>query len=109
MKVSKAKEYTIIVGNEWLKKTKTLLDYELCKLIITCSKKPIVIKYYHWTIPLISKQNQEDKQLDELDNKKSDEKKDQKKTAELAYIIFTNNNKPLNNIKADKEGIIVTS
>ncbi|KAG9297675.1 hypothetical protein G9A89_011190 [Geosiphon pyriformis] len=39
MEVSKAKKYTIIVDNEWLKKAKVLLDYELCKLIIRCDSK----------------------------------------------------------------------
>ncbi|KAG9300008.1 hypothetical protein G9A89_009736 [Geosiphon pyriformis] len=57
MKVFKAKEYTIIVGNEWLKKVKALLDYKLCKLIIRCDEKPIVVKCHYWTTPPVSKQN----------------------------------------------------
>ncbi|KAG9305208.1 hypothetical protein G9A89_010716 [Geosiphon pyriformis] len=110
MEVFKAKEYTIIVGNEWLKKTKALLDYELCELTIKCGEKPIVVKYCHWTTPLVLKQNQEEKQLNESDDDKSDKKKDQKeqeKTAELTYTIFTSNGKPLDNVKADKKGIII--
>ncbi|KAG9303105.1 hypothetical protein G9A89_005063 [Geosiphon pyriformis] len=94
MEVSKTKEYTIIVGNKWLKKTKALLDYELCELTIRC----------------VSKQNQEEEQSDESDNDKSNDEEDQEKpeeTAELAYTIFTNNGKPLDNVKADKEGIMV--
>ncbi|KAG9299083.1 hypothetical protein G9A89_020396 [Geosiphon pyriformis] len=92
MEVSKAKEYTIIVGNEWLKKTKALLDYELCELTIRCNEKPIVVKYYYWTTSLSN---------DEEDQKKQEE------TTKLAYTIFINNGKPLNNIKADKERIMV--
>ncbi|KAG9299132.1 hypothetical protein G9A89_020445 [Geosiphon pyriformis] len=79
MEVSEAKEYTIIVGNEWLKKTKALLDYE----------------FYE--------------QLDELDDEESNEKKDQEETVELTYIIFISNSKPLNNIKADRKKIIVNN
>ncbi|KAG9294433.1 hypothetical protein G9A89_001938 [Geosiphon pyriformis] len=60
IKVSEAKEYIIIVNNKWLKKTKVLLDYELCELTIRC----------------VLKQNQEDEQLDKLDDKESNEKKD---------------------------------
>ncbi|KAG9293413.1 hypothetical protein G9A89_009137 [Geosiphon pyriformis] len=71
MKVSEAKEYTIIVGNEWLKKAKALLNYELCKLIIRC------------------------------------EQEEPEETAKLAYTIFTSNGKPLDNVKADKEEIMV--
>ncbi|KAG9290732.1 hypothetical protein G9A89_011695 [Geosiphon pyriformis] len=95
MEVFKAKKYIIIVGNKWLKKTKALLDYELCKLIIRCDKKSMVVKYCHWTTPPISKQNQEEEQLDELDNNENNKKKDQeeqKKTAKFAYTIFTNEN-----------------
>ncbi|KAG9306092.1 hypothetical protein G9A89_015996 [Geosiphon pyriformis] len=47
MEVFKAKKYTIIVGNKWFKKAKTLLDYELCKLIIKCDEKFIVVKCHH--------------------------------------------------------------
>ncbi|KAG9296635.1 hypothetical protein G9A89_002906 [Geosiphon pyriformis] len=39
MEVFEAKEYTIIVGNKWLKKAKALLDYELCELTIRCGEK----------------------------------------------------------------------
>ncbi|KAG9284496.1 hypothetical protein G9A89_014100 [Geosiphon pyriformis] len=84
IEVSEAKEYTIIVGNKWLKKAKALLDYKLCELTIRCGKKPIVVKYYHWTTSLVLKQNQEEKQSNESDN---DE----------------------NNIKADKKGIMINS
>ncbi|KAG9286926.1 hypothetical protein G9A89_001164 [Geosiphon pyriformis] len=111
MEVFKAKEYTIIVNNEWLKKAKALLDYELCELIIRCSKKPIVVKCYYKTTPPVSKQNSEEKQLNES-NDKSDKKKDQeeqKKTAKLAYTIFISNDKLLDNIKANKEKIIPIS
>ncbi|KAG9299307.1 hypothetical protein G9A89_013955 [Geosiphon pyriformis] len=110
IEVFEAKEYTIIVGNEWFKKAKTLLDYELCELIIRCGEKPIVVKCYYWTTPSVFKQNQEKEQSDKLDDDESNEEKDQKeqeKTAEFAYTIFTSNNKPLNNIKANKEGIMV--
>ncbi|KAG9299999.1 hypothetical protein G9A89_009727 [Geosiphon pyriformis] len=75
MEVSKAKEYTIIVGNKWLKKAKALLDYKFCELIIRCDEKPIVVKCCHWTTFLVSKQNQEE-QSDKLDDNKSNEKKD---------------------------------
>ncbi|KAG9299998.1 hypothetical protein G9A89_009726 [Geosiphon pyriformis] len=112
MEVSEAKEYTIIVGNEWLKKAKALLDYELCELTIRCGKKPIVVKCCHWTTPPVPKQNQEEKQSDELNNEESDEEEEQEEqeeTAELAYTTFTSNGKPLDNFKADKEGIIVNS
>ncbi|KAG9298725.1 hypothetical protein G9A89_012793 [Geosiphon pyriformis] len=112
MEVSKAKEYTIIVGNKWLKKAKVLLDYELCKLTIRCDEKFIVVKYCHWTTPLVLKQNQEEKQSDESDDNESDEEEDQeepKETIELAYIIFIRNDKPLKNIKADKEGIMINN
>ncbi|KAG9303517.1 hypothetical protein G9A89_018413 [Geosiphon pyriformis] len=110
IEVSKAKKYTIIVGNKWLKKAKVLLDYKLCKLTIRCGKKPIVIKYHHWTTPPVFKQNQEEKQSDESNNNESndeEDQKEQKETTELTYTIFTSNNKPLNNIKADKEKIMV--
>ncbi|KAG9297602.1 hypothetical protein G9A89_007677 [Geosiphon pyriformis] len=79
MKVSEAKEYTIIVGNKWLKKAKALLDYELS-----------------------TKQNQEDKPSEELDDEESDEKDKQEKqeeTTELTYTTFTSNGKPLDNIQ----------
>ncbi|KAG9304230.1 hypothetical protein G9A89_019792 [Geosiphon pyriformis] len=109
MEVFEAKEYTIIVGNKWLKKAKTLLDYELCELTIRCGEKPIVIKCCHWTTPPVLKQNQEEEQSDESDDDESDDEdqKEQEETAELAYTIFTSNCKPLDNIKADKEGIMV--
>ncbi|KAG9300118.1 hypothetical protein G9A89_000858 [Geosiphon pyriformis] len=110
MEVSEVKEYTIIVGNEWLKKAKALLDYELCELTIRCGEKPIVVKCCHWTTPPVPKQSLEENESDESDDKESEEKKEQKEqeeTAELAYTIFTSNGKPLNNVKADKEGIIV--
>ncbi|KAG9302210.1 hypothetical protein G9A89_020644 [Geosiphon pyriformis] len=102
MEVSEAKEYTIIVGNEWFKKAKALLDYELCELTIRCGEKPIVVKS--------TKQNQEDEQSEESDDEESDkedEQEEQEETAELAYTIFTSNGKPLDNVKADREGIIV--
>ncbi|KAG9303302.1 hypothetical protein G9A89_013628 [Geosiphon pyriformis] len=107
MEVSEVKEYTIIVGNEWLKKAKTLLDYELCKLTIRCGEKPIVVKCYHWTTPSVPKQSPEENESDESDNEESEEEKEQEKTVKLAYTIFTSNNKPLDNVKTDKEGIIV--
>ncbi|KAG9289350.1 hypothetical protein G9A89_007911 [Geosiphon pyriformis] len=55
-------------------------------------------------------QNQEEEQSDESDNNKSNDKKDQEeleKTAELAYTIFTSNGKPLDNVKANKERIMI--
>ncbi|KAG9288523.1 hypothetical protein G9A89_015729 [Geosiphon pyriformis] len=110
MEVSKAKEYTIIVGNEWLKKAKALLDYELCELTIRCGEKPIVVKCHHWTTPLVPKQSPEKNESDESDDEESEEEEEQKEqeeTAELAYTIFTSNGKPLDNVKADKEEIIV--
>ncbi|KAG9284311.1 hypothetical protein G9A89_007466 [Geosiphon pyriformis] len=110
MKVSEAKEYTIIVSNEWLKKAKALLDYKLCKLTIRCGEKPIVVKCCHWTTPPVPKQNQKEEQSDESDNEESneeEEQEEQKETAELAYTTFTSNGKPLDNVKADKEGIIL--
>ncbi|KAG9293583.1 hypothetical protein G9A89_005586 [Geosiphon pyriformis] len=110
MEVSEAKEYTIIVGNKWLKKAKVLFDYELCKLTIRCSEKPIVVKCHHWTTFPVTKQNQEEEQSDESDNNESNDDKDQKEqeeTAELIYTIFTSNNKPLDNVKADKKGIMI--
>ncbi|KAG9305302.1 hypothetical protein G9A89_007797 [Geosiphon pyriformis] len=76
MKVSKTKKYIIIVGNEWLKKAKALLDYELCELTIRCGEKPIVVKCCYWTTLLITKQNQEKEQLDKLDNNKSNDEED---------------------------------
>ncbi|KAG9288625.1 hypothetical protein G9A89_006726 [Geosiphon pyriformis] len=110
MEVSEAKEYTIIVGNEWLKKTKALFDYELCKLTIRCDKKPIVVKCCHWTTPPTLKQNQKEEQLEESDDEENDDKEEQEeqeKTVELAYTTFTSNGKPLDNVKANKKRIIV--
>ncbi|KAG9287806.1 hypothetical protein G9A89_017401 [Geosiphon pyriformis] len=110
IEVSEAKKYTIIVGNKWLKKAKALLDYELYELTIRCGKKPIVIKCRHWTTPPVPKQSPEENELDKSDDEKSEEEKKQKEqeeTAELAYTIFTSNDKPLDNVKADKEEIIV--
>ncbi|KAG9294464.1 hypothetical protein G9A89_001969 [Geosiphon pyriformis] len=108
IEVSEAKEYTIIVGNEWLKKAKTLLDYELCELTIRCGEKLIVVKCCHWTTFPATKQNQEKKQSDESNDDESDDE-DQKKpkeTAKHVYIIFISNGKPLDNVKANKEGIM---
>ncbi|KAG9284372.1 hypothetical protein G9A89_023629 [Geosiphon pyriformis] len=102
MEVFETKKYTIIVDNKWLKKAKALFNYELSELNIKCNEKPIVVKYHHWTIFLVSKQNQEDKQLDKLDD-------DEKETAKLTYIIFISNGKPLDNVKADREKIIVNN
>ncbi|KAG9288695.1 hypothetical protein G9A89_004314 [Geosiphon pyriformis] len=110
MEVSKAKEYTIIVGNEWLKKAKTLFDYVLCKLTIRCSEKLIVVKCYHWTTSSVIKQNQEEKQSNKSDDNKNDEEKDQKeqeKTAKFVYTIFTSNSKLLKNVKVNKKKIMV--
>ncbi|KAG9287068.1 hypothetical protein G9A89_023033 [Geosiphon pyriformis] len=110
MEVSEAKKYTIIVGNEWLKKAKILLDYELCELTIRCGEKPIVVKCRHWTTPPVPKQSPEENESDESDDEESEEEekqKEQEKTAELAYTIFISNGKPLDNVKADKKGIIV--
>ncbi|KAG9289415.1 hypothetical protein G9A89_007976 [Geosiphon pyriformis] len=89
MEVSKAKEYTIIIGNEWLKKAKALLNYKLCELTIRCEPR--------------KKQSNESND-DETNN---EDQKEPEETAELAYIIFTSNDKPLDNVKANKEGIIV--
>ncbi|KAG9287212.1 hypothetical protein G9A89_008842 [Geosiphon pyriformis] len=108
MKVSKAKEYTII-------KAKALLDYELCELTIRCDEKPIVIKCQHWTTLPVTQQNKEEKQSDESDDDESNDdesnddenQEEQEETAELAYTIFTSNGKPLDNVKANKEGIMV--
>ncbi|KAG9295909.1 hypothetical protein G9A89_006648 [Geosiphon pyriformis] len=107
MEVSEAKKYTIIVGNKWLKKAKALLDYKLCELIIRCGEKPIVVKCYYWTTPPVSKQSPEENESDKSDDEESEEEEEQEETAELAYTIFTSNGKPLNNVKADKERIIV--
>ncbi|KAG9296613.1 hypothetical protein G9A89_015205 [Geosiphon pyriformis] len=110
MEVSEAKEYTIIVGNEWLKKAKVLLNYELCKLTIRCGEKPIVVKCCHWTTPPATKQNQKDEQSEESDDEESNEEneqEEQEETAKLAYTTFTSNDKLLNNVKANREGIIV--
>ncbi|KAG9297822.1 hypothetical protein G9A89_000127 [Geosiphon pyriformis] len=76
MKVSEAKEYTIIVDNEWLKKAKALLDYELCELTIRCGEKPIVVKCYYWTTLLVTKQNQEEEQSDESDDDNKSDNED---------------------------------
>ncbi|KAG9284500.1 hypothetical protein G9A89_014104 [Geosiphon pyriformis] len=99
MEVSKAKKYTIIVGNEWLKKAKALLDYEFCELTIKCGEKLIVVK--------LPKQSPEENESDESDDEESEEEEEQEETAELAYTIFTSNGKPLDNVKADKKKIIV--
>ncbi|KAG9298154.1 hypothetical protein G9A89_000031 [Geosiphon pyriformis] len=110
MEVSEVKEYTIIVGNEWLKKAKALLDYEFCKLTIRCGEKPIVVKCHHWTTPPIPKQSPEENESDKSNDEESEEEKKQKEqeeTTELAYTIFTSNGKLLDNVKADKERIIV--
>ncbi|KAG9294814.1 hypothetical protein G9A89_008506 [Geosiphon pyriformis] len=110
MEVSKAKKYTIIVENEWLKKAKALLDYKLCELTIRCGEKPIVVKCCYWTISPTPKQNQEEKQSEESDDEESDEEEEQEKqeeTAELVYTTFTSNGKPLDNVKANRERIIV--
>ncbi|KAG9298724.1 hypothetical protein G9A89_012792 [Geosiphon pyriformis] len=95
MEVFEAKEYTIIVNNEWLKNAKTLLDYELCELIIKCGEKPIV-------------QNQEEEQSDNDESNKEEDQEEQEKTAEFVYTIFTSNGKPLDKVKANKEEIIKT-
>ncbi|KAG9297272.1 hypothetical protein G9A89_009954 [Geosiphon pyriformis] len=76
IEVSEVKEYTIIISNKWLKKAKALLDYKLCKLVIRCNQKPIVVKCSHWTTPPVFKQNPEVEQLNKSDNDESDEKKD---------------------------------
>ncbi|KAG9304992.1 hypothetical protein G9A89_007395 [Geosiphon pyriformis] len=86
-----------------IKKAKALLDYELCELIIRYSKKPIMVKCYYWTTPLVLKQSQEEEQSDKSDDDESEEKDEQKETVELVYTIFTSNGKPLDNIKADKK------
>ncbi|KAG9290725.1 hypothetical protein G9A89_011688 [Geosiphon pyriformis] len=109
MEVSEVKKYTIIVDNEWLKKAKALLDYKLCKLIIRCGEKPIVVKCHYWTTPLVPKQSPEENESDKSDDKKSEKEEEQEETAELTYTIFTSNGKPLDNVKADKEGIIINS
>ncbi|KAG9287831.1 hypothetical protein G9A89_017426 [Geosiphon pyriformis] len=105
MEVSEAKEYTII-------KAKALLDYELCELTIRCDEKPIVVKCHHWTTPPVPKQSPEENESDESNDEESEEEEEQeeqKETAELAYTIFTSNDKPLDNVKTDKERIIVNS
>ncbi|KAG9297952.1 hypothetical protein G9A89_018780 [Geosiphon pyriformis] len=98
-----------IIDNKWLKKAKALLDYELCKLTIRCGEKSIVVKCHYWTTPPVTKQNQEEEQSNESDDDESDDKnqKEQEETAELAYTIFTSNSKPLDNVKANKEKIII--
>ncbi|KAG9298686.1 hypothetical protein G9A89_012754 [Geosiphon pyriformis] len=93
-----------------LKKAKALLDYKLCKLTIRYGEKPIVVKCHHWTTSPTTKQNQEEKQSNELDDNKNNDKKDQeeqKEITKLTYTIFTSNGKPLDNVKADKERIMV--
>ncbi|KAG9294938.1 hypothetical protein G9A89_017732 [Geosiphon pyriformis] len=68
IKVFKAKKYTIIVGNKWLKKAKVLFDYKL-----------------------LLKQNQKNEQSDESDDEENNEEENQEKqekTAELAYTIL---------------------
>ncbi|KAG9305984.1 hypothetical protein G9A89_009308 [Geosiphon pyriformis] len=57
-------------------------------------------------------ENQEEEQSEESDDKKSDNKEKQEKqkeTAKLVYTTFTSNGKPLDNVKADRKGIIVNS
>ncbi|KAG9303979.1 hypothetical protein G9A89_005889 [Geosiphon pyriformis] len=76
MKVSEAKKYIIIVGNEWLKKAKALLNYELCELTIRCSEKSIVVKCRHWKTPPVTQQNQKEEQLNESDDDKSNNDED---------------------------------
>ncbi|KAG9298519.1 hypothetical protein G9A89_018878 [Geosiphon pyriformis] len=66
-----------------------------------------MVKCHYWTTLLVLKQSQEKKQSDESDNKKSEKKDKQEETTELAYIIFTSNSKPLDNVKADKKEIMV--
>ncbi|KAG9297573.1 hypothetical protein G9A89_007648 [Geosiphon pyriformis] len=108
--VSEVKKYIIIVGNKWLKKAKALLDYKLCELTIRCGEKPIVVKCRHWTTLPVPKQSPEENESDESDDEKSEkeeEQEEQKETTELVYTIFTSNGKPLDNVKADKEEIIV--
>ncbi|KAG9288410.1 hypothetical protein G9A89_015616 [Geosiphon pyriformis] len=112
MEVSDAKKYTIIVENEWFKKAKALLNYELCELIIRCDKKPIVVKCCYWTTSPIPKQNQKENQSKESNDEESDDEEkqeEQEETAEPAYTTFTSNDKPLDNIKADRKRIIVNS
>ncbi|KAG9288515.1 hypothetical protein G9A89_015721 [Geosiphon pyriformis] len=92
------------------KKAKALLDYELCELTIRYSEKPIVVKCCHWTTFSVTRQNQEEEQSNKLnDNESNDDEnqEEQKETAELAYTIFTSNDKSLDNVKADKERIMV--
>ncbi|KAG9297946.1 hypothetical protein G9A89_018774 [Geosiphon pyriformis] len=86
---------------------KALLDYELCKLTIRCGEKLIVVKCRHWTTPPVPKQSPEENESDESNDEESEEKEEQEETAELTYTIFTSNGKPLDNVKADKERIIV--
>ncbi|KAG9297954.1 hypothetical protein G9A89_018782 [Geosiphon pyriformis] len=90
MKVFKTKEYTIIVGNKWLKKAKALLDYELCELTIRCGEKPIVVKCYYWTTPPVPKQNQKKKQSNESNDDKSNKKENQEEQKKLlnSLILF---------------------
>ncbi|KAG9294467.1 hypothetical protein G9A89_001972 [Geosiphon pyriformis] len=82
MEVSKTKEYTIIF---------------------------IMVKCHYWTTLPVPKQNQEKEQLNESNNdesNKEENQEEQKKTVKLAYTIFTNNSKPLNNVKTDKKRIM---
>ncbi|KAG9301381.1 hypothetical protein G9A89_018053 [Geosiphon pyriformis] len=73
-------------------------------------KKSLEIAKAVSTTPPVPKQSQEKEQSDESDdkeNKEEDEQKEQKEIAKLVYIIFTSNGKPLDNVKADKEEIMV--
>ncbi|KAG9287788.1 hypothetical protein G9A89_017383 [Geosiphon pyriformis] len=101
MEVSKAKEYTIIVGNEWLKKAKALLDYELYVVRNLLWLSVAIGQLPQYPSRAQKKMNQMNQMMEE------EEQEEQEETAELAYTIFTSNGKPLDNIKADKEGIIV--
>ncbi|KAG9304795.1 hypothetical protein G9A89_016825 [Geosiphon pyriformis] len=65
--VSEAKKYTIIVGNEWLKKAKALLDYKLYNLSSIQA-------------------NQKEKQSNESDDDKSNEKKIKKNKKKLLNL-----------------------
>ncbi|KAG9294756.1 hypothetical protein G9A89_008235 [Geosiphon pyriformis] len=63
-------------------------------------KKDLGIAKAVFTTPSVPKQKQEKEQSEESDD-------NEKKTAELAYTIFISNDKPLDNVKANKEGIII--
>ncbi|KAG9296824.1 hypothetical protein G9A89_002221 [Geosiphon pyriformis] len=83
MKVSEAKDYIIIIGNEWLKKVKTLLDYELCELTICSETKPIVVKCRHWTVPPeVVKQQQSNNDDNSDDSDDSEDKEEEDKEEE---------------------------